>query len=423
MSSAAASAIVVPRMSIPESATAGVQPHHILTAASTAVVGSKRPRSDDTDVGAADGGIACPTLAHAGTPPGAAVADDANTATVDSTTATTAIGAVKNPPAAVPSAAIAAPPARNISIKSRQQPPTTAGRHHSAFPSAPSAAAITPPHSGGTSRSTAASAFQLKIHNTAPAAANASSSSNANVNAHSAASYLGGHPRGAATTPPSIGGGVGGASAPATPHARYTALFEAAITSIVDLFRSGGGLGLGVASPTAPPASPLFASPRSIATADFVEPREVAKAIATALLAATNNSSNNGGGGSGGTVDSNVAERVKTLLFHLRDVNNVDLRFRLATGELSGADFVHLNTYTQLFNKKKRVEAAKAVRAAEDTADGSALAAVVASSLYECPSCKARRHTLVQIQTRSADEPMTEICQCLGCSHTWRPNE
>ena len=411
-------------MSIPESATAGVQPHHILTAASSAVVGSKRPRSDDTDVGAADGGIACPTIAHAGTPPGAAVADDANTATVDSTTATTAIGAVKNPLVAVPSAAIAAPPARNISIKSRQQPPTTAGRHHSAFPSAPSAAATTPPHSGGTSRSTAASAFQLKIHTTAPAAANVSSSSaNTNVNAHSAASYLGGHPRGAATTPPSIGGGVGGASAPATPHARYTALFEAAIASIVDLFRSGGGLGLGVASPTAPPASPLFASPRSIATADFVEPREVAKAIATALLAATNNSSSNGGGGSGGTADSNVAERVKTLLFHLRDVNNVDLRFRLATGELSGADFVHLNTYTQLFNKKKRVEAAKAVRAAEDTADGSALAAVVASSLYECPSCKARRHTLVQIQTRSADEPMTEICQCLGCSHTWRPNE
>lgn len=34
---------------------------------------------------------------------------------------------------------------------------------------------------------------------------------------------------------------------------------------------------------------------------------------------------------------------------------------------------------------------------------------------YECPKCHERRHSVYQMQTRSADEPMTTFAQCLNC--------
>lgn len=34
---------------------------------------------------------------------------------------------------------------------------------------------------------------------------------------------------------------------------------------------------------------------------------------------------------------------------------------------------------------------------------------------YECPKCHERRHSVYQMQTRSADEPMTTFAECLNC--------
>jgi len=37
---------------------------------------------------------------------------------------------------------------------------------------------------------------------------------------------------------------------------------------------------------------------------------------------------------------------------------------------------------------------------------------------YKCPKCKKRKCTVSQVQTRSADEPMTTLVKCLECGHT-----
>lgn len=37
------------------------------------------------------------------------------------------------------------------------------------------------------------------------------------------------------------------------------------------------------------------------------------------------------------------------------------------------------------------------------------------SSMYRCPSCRARKHTYRQVQIGSADEPSTFMCTCLAC--------
>jgi len=44
----------------------------------------------------------------------------------------------------------------------------------------------------------------------------------------------------------------------------------------------------------------------------------------------------------------------------------------------------------------------------------------VTTGIFTCSRCKSRKTTYRQMQTRSADEPMTTIVQCLGCSNRWK---
>ena len=39
--------------------------------------------------------------------------------------------------------------------------------------------------------------------------------------------------------------------------------------------------------------------------------------------------------------------------------------------------------------------------------------------LFKCERCKGKNTSYYQLQTRSADEPMTTYIQCLNCNFTW----
>jgi DNA-directed RNA polymerase subunit M/transcription elongation factor TFIIS len=39
---------------------------------------------------------------------------------------------------------------------------------------------------------------------------------------------------------------------------------------------------------------------------------------------------------------------------------------------------------------------------------------------YKCGKCKKRETSFYELQTRSADEPMTTFITCLNCGHRWR---
>jgi DNA-directed RNA polymerase subunit M/transcription elongation factor TFIIS len=47
-------------------------------------------------------------------------------------------------------------------------------------------------------------------------------------------------------------------------------------------------------------------------------------------------------------------------------------------------------------------------------------AAVVGSAMFQCPRCRARACEYTQLQTRSADEAMTNFCRCLRCGARWK---
>tara|TARA_Y100000816_G_C26103998_1_gene585992 strand:- start:2341 stop:2793 length:453 start_codon:yes stop_codon:yes gene_type:complete len=42
------------------------------------------------------------------------------------------------------------------------------------------------------------------------------------------------------------------------------------------------------------------------------------------------------------------------------------------------------------------------------------------SGLFKCPKCKHRKTTYYSMQTRSADEPMTNFITCLNCGNRWK---
>jgi len=42
------------------------------------------------------------------------------------------------------------------------------------------------------------------------------------------------------------------------------------------------------------------------------------------------------------------------------------------------------------------------------------------TDLYQCNKCKERKCTYYQLQTRSADEPMTTFVNCLNCGKKWK---
>ena len=44
----------------------------------------------------------------------------------------------------------------------------------------------------------------------------------------------------------------------------------------------------------------------------------------------------------------------------------------------------------------------------------------IATDLYRCGYCKQRKCTYYQLQTRSADEPMTTFVTCLNCGKNWK---
>uniref|UniRef100_A0A674N233 DNA-directed RNA polymerase III subunit RPC10 n=1 Tax=Takifugu rubripes TaxID=31033 RepID=A0A674N233_TAKRU len=58
----------------------------------------------------------------------------------------------------------------------------------------------------------------------------------------------------------------------------------------------------------------------------------------------------------------------------------------------------------------------------DDVLGGAAAWENVDSTAETCPKCEHRRAFFMQIQTRSADEPMTTFYKCCNaqCGHRWR---
>ena len=60
--------------------------------------------------------------------------------------------------------------------------------------------------------------------------------------------------------------------------------------------------------------------------------------------------------------------------------------------------------------EQARTDAAQEVLAKKQTGSG----------MYKCKNCGSDKVSMTPMQTRSADEPMTEFYRCADCGKTWR---
>ena len=110
--------------------------------------------------------------------------------------------------------------------------------------------------------------------------------------------------------------------------------------------------------------------------------------------------------------------KFRQLSFNLRDPKNPDLRAQVADGLIDPVSLLDLAP-EQLASAARRTEN-EAIRehATNEAVRGQRKEA--STDAFKCGKCKQRKCTYYQLQTRSADEPMTTFVTCVNCDNRWK---
>ena len=97
-------------------------------------------------------------------------------------------------------------------------------------------------------------------------------------------------------------------------------------------------------------------------------------------------------------------------------IGNKELLNKIINKEIGAYDLAFLDNtelmperWEELLDRKKKIDKNKYERRRE-----------IATDLYRCGSCGERQCTYYQLQTRSADEPMTTFVTCINCGKRWK---
>lgn len=116
--------------------------------------------------------------------------------------------------------------------------------------------------------------------------------------------------------------------------------------------------------------------------------------------------------------DMRYKNRVRSRVANLKDAKNPTLRTNFIAGAISASKLAKMTPEEMASDEMKKLRE-KFVKEAINDAQ---LATVqgTKTDLLKCGKCKKRNCTYNQIQTRSADEPMTTFVLCNACGHRWK---
>ena len=111
--------------------------------------------------------------------------------------------------------------------------------------------------------------------------------------------------------------------------------------------------------------------------------------------------------------------KARSAIVNVNANNNADLRARIDAGDFKPHELAFMPPEVRMPKRWTAIEERAAIRS-QLIASGDALAGVVAwSDRYKCGKCKQRKCKYTEVQTRSADEPMTILVRCY-CGNRWR---
>lgn len=135
-------------------------------------------------------------------------------------------------------------------------------------------------------------------------------------------------------------------------------------------------------------------------------PEELAEELEDAIFAEFKNT------------DMRYKNRVRSRVANLKDAKNPTLRTNFISGAITAQQLAKMAPEEMASDEMKKLRD-KFVKEAINDAQ---LATVqgTETDLLKCGKCRKRNCTYNQIQTRSADEPMTTFVMCNSCGHRWK---
>ncbi|GMM36851.1 transcription elongation factor [Saccharomycopsis crataegensis] len=109
--------------------------------------------------------------------------------------------------------------------------------------------------------------------------------------------------------------------------------------------------------------------------------------------------------------------KLRTLVANIRSSNNPELRAKLLSRRLAANKFVKMSpeemANENLRKEREQIEKENLFKAK------SAVEKKAVTDRFQCGKCKQRKVSYYQMQTRSADEPLTTFCECVNCGNHW----
>jgi len=118
-----------------------------------------------------------------------------------------------------------------------------------------------------------------------------------------------------------------------------------------------------------------------------------------------------------GTDEKKYHAKYRSLFSNLKDELNQGLRNVLFTGDLPVTKLIemsHEELANPVLQEKRRKLKEHQIQARQDHK------AQASCTLFVCHKCGKNQTTYFQLQTRSADEPMTTFVTCVACGNHWR---
>ncbi|KAI8323972.1 transcription elongation factor [Martensiomyces pterosporus] len=119
-----------------------------------------------------------------------------------------------------------------------------------------------------------------------------------------------------------------------------------------------------------------------------------------------------------GSVTPGYKARIRSLYLNLKDKKNPGLRHGVVEGDITVERFCSMSKEEMASDDlKQQVEKIKEENLFKVQGAGRTQAE---TDQFKCGRCKGRKCTYYQMQTRSADEPMTTFVTCTQCDNRWK---
>uniref|UniRef100_A0A8C0GR91 Uncharacterized protein n=1 Tax=Chelonoidis abingdonii TaxID=106734 RepID=A0A8C0GR91_CHEAB len=110
--------------------------------------------------------------------------------------------------------------------------------------------------------------------------------------------------------------------------------------------------------------------------------------------------------------------RVRSRISNLKDPKNPNLRRNVLNGAISPSLIARMTAEEMASDELKELRNAMTLEAIRE--HQMAKTGGTTTDLFQCGKCKKKNCTYNQVQTRSADEPMTTFVLCNECGNRWK---